>query len=226
MGSVTRTLAPRKGRSPEMEERVLKAVVELLADGTRYTELPVQRIIDTAGIARSTFYQYFPDKSKLLLRLADKATAGIFAAAEEWWLSDHSGGAEQLTAAMASMIADFRRHRTVLRAIGEVAGYDSDVSTYWLGRMRPFIRFAEGRLRQLQSDGRVSTDLDPPTVAHVITWASERSISHLFGTGDSTDDERLARALGRTIWLAIYGDAPDIPGTGSRPRAASMTPRA
>ncbi|WP_267617246.1 TetR/AcrR family transcriptional regulator [Gordonia bronchialis] len=79
MGSVTRATSDARRRRAEVTERVLAAVEQLLADGERFTEIPVQRIAERSGMSRPAFYQYFPDKSDVLIRVADVAAQAFFA---------------------------------------------------------------------------------------------------------------------------------------------------
>ncbi len=68
MASTTQPRRKVRERREDVRNRVLRAATEMMADGTPYTELPVQRIAARADVARSTFYLHFPDKS-----LADRA---------------------------------------------------------------------------------------------------------------------------------------------------------
>ncbi|MBB5916183.1 AcrR family transcriptional regulator [Nocardia transvalensis] len=215
MPSLTRV--PRHARKPtddrraEFEQRVLVAVEELLADGTPFTEIAVQKIAAASNSARSTFYRYFPDKSRLLIRMADLGTADLFRAAEMWWTTEHTDRRAGVTRAIAAMIAGFRRHRYLLLALSEVAGYDRDVRAYWQARVATFAEMVRERLESDRAAGRVSADLDPAATALALTSMVERSITVAFsadiGTGLSDGD--LAAALGRAIWLVVYGDTPN-----------------
>src|SRR5207244_13625259 len=90
---ITRPASVHRERRAELDQRVLEATESLLRDGAGFTELGVERIAGAAGIARSTFYVHFVDKADLLIRLATRATDELFAASDEWWDHDHSGGA-------------------------------------------------------------------------------------------------------------------------------------
>src|SRR5688500_17281919 len=127
MPTVTKPRSTGRRRREEVSEQVLAAVERLIADGHSYTELPVQRIAEEAGIARSTFYVHFPDKAQLLIRLAEIATRDLFQAAEGWWLGDHRYGPAGVAATMERMVAGFRAHDTVLLALVELAGYEPEV---------------------------------------------------------------------------------------------------
>ncbi|MEU4311894.1 TetR/AcrR family transcriptional regulator [Nocardia sp. NPDC024068] len=216
MASLTR--APKPARKPdedrraEFERRVLRAVEDLLADGTPYTEIAVQRIASAAQAARSTFYRYFPDKSQLLIRMAELATADLFAAAERWWGAEHTDREAGVRRAMSAMIDGFRRHRYLLLALSEVAAYDRDVGAYWRGRVASFVDLVRIRLEADRAAGRIAADLDPAATALVLAAMVERSITTAFAVRTGIGDDELAAALGRSIWLVVYGDAPTDAG--------------
>ncbi|MEV5650861.1 TetR/AcrR family transcriptional regulator [Nocardia sp. NPDC052254] len=194
----------RDERRDAVERRVLAAVDRLLATGTTYTELPVARIAAEADIARSTFYRYFPDKSRLLIRMADLATDEQFRTAELWWASDHLDGEEGVVTAMRLMIAGTRAHHLVLRALTEVAGYDHDVGEYWRDRISRFTELVRARLGRERERGRIPADIEVEATAIALTCMVERAIDFTFAIGNPVDDEQLARALGHTIWQAVY----------------------
>ncbi|RMI31400.1 TetR/AcrR family transcriptional regulator [Nocardia stercoris] len=210
MPSLTRTAGrPERDRHREaVELKVLTAVDELLAGGSTFTELAVQRIATEARIARSTFYRYFPDKSRLLIRMAELATGEQFRAAEHWWASSHSDGEAGVVAAMRAMIAGSRAHAHLLRALAEVAAYDPDVGTYWRGRIETFVALVCARLQADRAAGRIPDGVDIPSTAIVLTCMVERSIDFALGS-DDVADEQMARSLGRAVWLIVYGTAGD-----------------
>ncbi len=215
MPSLTRARRPARkpddDRRAEFEQRVLRAVEDLLADGTPYTEIAVQKIAATAEVARSTFYRYFPDKSRLLIRMAELATSDLFAAAERWWSAEHTDREAGVRNAMSAMIAGFRRHRYLLLALSELASYDRDVGAYWRGRVAGFVELVRHRLEADRAAGRVAPELDPAATALVLAAMVERSISTAFAVRTGISDAELARTLGRSIWLVVYGDAPTGP---------------
>ncbi|MFF0497776.1 TetR/AcrR family transcriptional regulator [Nocardia aobensis] len=194
----------RDERRDAVERRVLAAVDRLLDMGVTYTELPVARIAAEADIARSTFYRYFPDKSQLLIRMADLATDDQFRTAELWWAADHLDGEAGVVTAMRLMIAGTRAHHRVLRALTEVAGYDRDVGRYWQERVQRFTELVRLRLDRERAAGRVPADLEVEATAIALTCMVERAIDFTFAAGNPVDDEQLARALGRAIWQTVY----------------------
>ncbi|MEU5879658.1 TetR/AcrR family transcriptional regulator [Spirillospora sp. NPDC047279] len=205
MASTTRSRGKVRERREDVARRVLAAVEEMMADGTPYTELAVQRIAERANVARSTFYLHFPDKSRLLLALAEQAVDALFGVAVNWWREDHSGGRAGVERAMSEMIAAYRAHRRTLLAISEVAAYDPDVADYWRGRMRGFVEVVQERLDTERDAGTVEPGMDTPTTAQLLTWMVERTIAAHCRLDEGAGDEQMAHTLARSIWLTIYG---------------------
>ncbi|TDC93880.1 TetR/AcrR family transcriptional regulator [Actinomadura sp. 7K507] len=205
MSSTTRPRRKVRERRDDVRHRVLRTAAEMMADGTPYTELPVQRIAERADVARSTFYLHFPDKSRLLIALAEEAVEGLFGEAVTWWRADHADGVEGVAHAMRQMIAAYREHRRVLAALSEVAGYDPDVAAFWRDRRRRFTDVVRERLDAEQRAGAVDPGMDVPTTAQVLTGMVEQAIQARCRHDEGPGDERVARSLARAIWLTVYG---------------------
>ena len=65
---------PATAKRAQVQAAVLAATEALLAEGSSYAELNVERIATAAGISRTAFYFYFRDKRDLLMRLAGDVT--------------------------------------------------------------------------------------------------------------------------------------------------------
>src|ERR1700761_4149788 len=123
--------AKRQERREQIERRLLDATERLMRDGASFTELSVDRLSTEAGMSRASFYVYFEDKGHLLRRLAGQVFADLAESAERWWSVAWRHDPEDVRAAMAAIIASYRRHQPVLVALNEMAAYDSLVgATY------------------------------------------------------------------------------------------------
>ena len=158
MPSITR----RRPRNPDgraaVEARVLAATERLLEEGDRFTELGVQRIAAEAGVARSTFYSHFRDKTELLMRLAGTMRESSFDRTHEWDPGDPGDPLARLTEVFADVIRIYRTYAPVLAAVSEVAAYDEAVREYWAAGLERFVARTEDALRVEQQAGRT-----PPT---------------------------------------------------------------
>src|SRR4051812_32460110 len=81
------------------ESPVPRATEGLLAEGSTYADLNVERIAKAAGISRTAFYFYFADKRDLLMRLAADVTEQLYAQADIWF-SGEGDPAEEIREAL------------------------------------------------------------------------------------------------------------------------------
>ncbi len=208
MASVTRgarkSQANRQERREQIEGRLLDATDRLMADGTSFTELSVDRLATEAGISRASFYIYFEDKGDLLRRLAGQVFGDLTADAATWWtVADRRDPADVL-AAMTAIVASYRRHQPVLLALNEMAGYDGAVGQTYRdlldGISAQFARVIEAG----QAEGSIRAGLPAATTASSLTWMVERSCQQNLPGRPSSYDAELAATLAQIIRGALY----------------------
>jgi len=173
----------------------------LLAEGTRYTEISVQRIIDEAGIARSTFYVHFRDKTDLLERLGGAIREHLYGIVSQWEPFDQAAGADGLAEAFEQVIAFHRQHADIITAMTETAALDPGFSAFYLEEFELKVT------RQLVGEraaGRTDAGLEPVAAARVIVWGGHWAITHHISVDDGSGDARLARELARIWWHGAY----------------------
>jgi AcrR family transcriptional regulator len=196
-------------RRAEVEAQILAAAERLLAAGASFTELGVKQIADEAGIARSTFYVHFRDKSDLLVRLAGDTRRRAFVAENDW--RPQNGGLAGLIEGFEAVIAVYREHAAVVAAVHEVGAYDPVVREFW---EREVDGFAE-RMRQIlveeQRAGRIAADMDPRLAAQVLAWSGERVVARHVTHHDRSEDSALARELAMQRWYGVYARTAEAP---------------
>lgn len=203
MPSITRPASKRAQNRADIEVRILAATERLLAGGASFTELGIGRISTEASVARSTFYLYFADKTELLLRLARDLGESSFDLLEDWSPDDASGH-EALTRSMRSVLAFYREHSHVLRAVLEVAPYDRGVQEFWDGRLEAFVARAESWLVAEQSAGRTPKRLNAAVASRVFILGGMQTIAHQVITGIADDDEAVAEELSALQWFGSF----------------------
>lgn len=205
MPSVTRKpQAKRQERRQQIERDLLDATDRLMADGTSFTELSVDRLATEAGISRASFYIYFEDKGHLLRRLATQVFSDLADAAGRWWQVSARRDPDDVRAAMAGIIASYRRHQPVLVALNEMAGYDAAVrNTY--GELLAGISDQVARvITEGQADGSIRRTLPVAATASSLTWMVERSCHQNLPSHPVSFDAELATALTEIVWGALY----------------------
>jgi AcrR family transcriptional regulator len=192
---------PGDSRRERVERDVLRATEELLAQGATYAGLAVERIARQAGISRTAFYFYFRDKRELLVRLTEEVAAELYREAEGWWTSE-GDGAQELRAALVRVIALYREHAVLLRAVVETAAYDEPTAVAWRSIVGRFVEATRVRIEAEQAAGRVDAGLPARDTAFALAWMTERACYQALMRGD---DEHLTEAL-TGIWLrSVYG---------------------
>jgi AcrR family transcriptional regulator len=194
----------RQQRREQLERRLLDATDRLMRDGASFTELSVDRLSSEAGISRASFYIYFEDKGHLLRRLAGQVFADLADSADRWWRVAARRDPEDARAALAGIIATYRRHQPVLVAINEMAGYDPVVGATY----RNLLTAITGRMTRLiedgQADGSIRPELPAATTASALTWMVERACHQNLPTAADSYDAELAATLAEIIWNTLY----------------------
>ncbi|MGI5150424.1 TetR/AcrR family transcriptional regulator [Plantactinospora sp. CA-294935] len=203
MPSITRRRAPDPDRRASVEAQVLAATERLLVEGASFTELGVQRIAATAGVARSTFYTHFRDKSELLTRLAGTMQTAGFDIASAWRPED---GVDALADAFLRILGIHRRYAAVINAVNEVAAYDPAVREFWRGGLVRFLDNTVTIIGEEQRAGRAPADLDVLSASRVIVAGGETAIiDHVASSGgDASGDASFARELALIWWHGVY----------------------
>jgi AcrR family transcriptional regulator len=200
MPSITRrSTSPARKASADAE--ILAATRRLLDGGAKFTELGVQHIAAEAGVARSTFYAHFKDKTALLLRLAGDMAATSFGVTSAW---EPETGVAGMAAAFEQVVGIYRENITMVLAVAEVSAYDATVRDFWSGLIAPFSVRTIEVLEREQAAGRTPSGVDVVSATRVIVAGGEKAIIDHVLAGDPDQDEVFARELALIWWHGVY----------------------
>ncbi|MEW2483027.1 TetR/AcrR family transcriptional regulator [Mycobacterium sp. NPDC049093] len=209
MPSVTRKpQAKREERRERIERQLLDATDRLMADGTSFTELSVDRLATEAGISRASFYIYFEDKGHLLRRLASQVFGDLTHAAERWWGVAGRRDPADVHAAMSGIIASYRSHQPVLIALNEMSGYDPLVGQTYRELLAGIADQLTKVIEDGHSDGTIRPQLHAAVTASTLTWMVERTCHQNLPSHPASYDAQLANTLTEIIWGALYLESP------------------
>jgi AcrR family transcriptional regulator len=203
--SVTRTSKPsrRSQRRDEIRGALLTAVEDLLKE-ERYTDVSVGRLVQAAGVSRSTFYVHFEDKGELLRALTEDAIAELIASARVWWDLPAGATKDDVRAALGRLVDTYVAHRMLLAAVVEAATYDERVRERFGEMLQQAVAGLAAHIRAGQRDGYVRADLDADGVAAWLTWMAERGLFALVGPADASTRARLVDALTEILVNVLY----------------------
>jgi AcrR family transcriptional regulator len=204
MGSITRPRSQPSKRRAETETAVLAAVQRLLFDGENFTELGINRIAQEAGVARSTFYLCFQDKTDVLIRLTGSLKDELFAIGAAWRPTGPGGGLEGLATVFEQQLRFYRERAPLLAAITEVSAYDPAMRKATIQELGRFADHVTGLIAEEQRAGRLSADIDPVIASRVQIWGGEQAVARQVALGNPQEDVRFAREAASSQWFGLY----------------------
>jgi TetR/AcrR family transcriptional regulator, ethionamide resistance regulator len=193
---------PATAKRAQVQAAVLAATEALLAEGSSYADLNVERIAKAAGISRTAFYFYFRDKRDLLMRLAADVNEQLYAQADIWFSGD--GDPEQEIREALTRIAElYAQHGVLIRAIVEVSTYEEDIATFWRGLLERFVDATARRIDAEQGGAAVA----PPAhaTAFALTWMVERVYYQQLVQDQPVDAGELVDAIAGIYLRTVYG---------------------
>lgn len=181
-----------------------EALCRLLADGTAFTEISVDQIVREAGIARSTFYVYFDDKAQLLRSLSDNAIAEILASVTSWTSAPPTLTHEWLQRRIREVVGAHARHGTVMAAGMEISSYDRPAAMQFSYFLDEAIAALEAHIRNGQTAGVLSPQIDAHRMAEWLVGMTERGLSRLPRVAGTASPEAIVTSLTAIIWNVLY----------------------
>jgi AcrR family transcriptional regulator len=218
------TAVERRGRGRPRDESnraaILDATEGLLAE-LALPDVRVAQIIAKAGVARGTFYLYFPSKNFVAAALLEDAMSEIFGAVR--WFFDREDDVtprEALTRTIDEGAAIWHEHRIVLQTAVENWHSVPELAEQWLGFMSRFIEVVareidRERAAGLAPDGRDSREMSAGLVHATVHWLYLASLDSM----TTFPSEREIRDMILDMWLAVVYR--EVPGAVTDPARAS-----
>lgn len=195
----------------ETEQQIL-AAAERLLETTPLTELSVARIIDEAGVSRTTFYFYFSSKYAPVTALLTRVMDEIYERVSEFTgrphnRTDQGAGPAALDKGLEGAAQLFRDHRMVFRATVEHWHAVPELRKLWLGIIERFTEAFATEIDRERAAGNAPEGIPSRELSAALIWASERCL-YVAGLGVDDDlphEDQALRAL-QAFWKgAVYG---------------------
>jgi AcrR family transcriptional regulator len=195
---------PPTAKRAQVQAAVLTATERLLAEGSSYADLNVERIATAAGISRTAFYFYFRDKRDLLMRLAGDVTELLYAQADIWFSGEGEDPEDEIREALTQIAALYQEHGTLIRAIVEVSTYEEDIATFWRSLLNQFV---EATARRIEREGQPLPGSAQAT-AFALVWMVERTYYQQLVQEQPLPDSDVVDAIVGIYQGTVYGIRP------------------
>jgi AcrR family transcriptional regulator len=202
----------RQGRAyarEEIEELLREALTKGMADGTPFADLSVDRLVSSVGVARSTFYKYFDDKSAMLQVLSAHALKHLYAAQRLWIAKGADVTRDDVRGAMRTLLDFYLEEQAVMRAVAEASVYDTTIGA----------AYASG----VEDYARAMRRFVPADTARALAWMVERTVGQLAPGATPQRLDAIADALADVVWAAVAQPAHPRGSRGTIP-AGVRTP--
>lgn len=193
----------RDERRITLSQRYLEVLPELL-ENERYSDLSIERMIKVASISRASFYRYFDDKNDLLRTMMGHVIDDLMNAGDEWWNLPVTATRRELEVAHRNIVAIYRRHRHILRAVVEGTGYDAGLRELYGALISRSIDNVHGHIEHGQREGFIAPDVKARETAELLVYMGERSLFQKIAVENETDDARYPDPLADIYWRTLY----------------------
>jgi TetR/AcrR family transcriptional regulator, ethionamide resistance regulator len=204
MGSITRTKRTvRTDQRAKVTAQLMEATERLIAEGSSFTELSVEKLSQEAGIARSTYYMHFKDKGELIQALTRNITGELMQATQRWWSVAAEATRPQLQRAMLETLKIYRRHQAVFGSLAETASYDPEVSRAFDGLLKVMASHSLDAIRTGQRSGTIRKEVTEASFTALV-WMTERIAYRRVRNGSDKDLREAAAIVTDVIWQVLY----------------------
>jgi AcrR family transcriptional regulator len=169
-----------------------------------YFDATIDDIITEAGVARGSFYTYFPDKLSIFQLVSREVNEAVLEAVASESSTPGADPVQRLDAAHRRYIAAYRTHAKLYGLVEQVATMDPDVQAARLRSRRAHVERVTGTIRRWQQRGLADPDLDPETTAALLVSMTSNFCYWWLVGGEEHDEERAAAELTAT-WVRVTG---------------------
>jgi len=115
----------RHRRKPEAAESEILDAAENFLKQSPFREMTIDNVMARTGLSRPSFYEYFRDRSHLVIKLTERLTELNDAIAERWFSGQDP--VEDLHRTTGELVEMYVTHGHLLRALADAANNDAKV---------------------------------------------------------------------------------------------------
>ncbi|MHB8692192.1 MAG: TetR/AcrR family transcriptional regulator [Solirubrobacteraceae bacterium] len=188
----------------EVLRRLLEATERLLAAKVPFSQITIQQLSNEAGIARSTFYMHFDDRSALVREMAAIVIDDFHQVIKRIAALGPDPDQEGLYAIMLELVESFRPHERLIPPILATLDGTPEIELMYQVGIARIAATWEAFIRQQPSD-RVR-DVNIEDLSMVLTRMVEQTVLRGVPGRGAEMRARIARALSQAAWHAIFLD--------------------
>jgi len=181
----------------EVEKKIANGLRVLLDEGVTWREITVEKIAEAAGIKRTLFYVYYPDRAAVLIRLGEEIVTSTITGISNHFFVDTSGS-NVIREELSRFIEMMHGYRSITKALMDGAAVDESLDHFWRGLVRSFVEPTQRWIEDLQQSGGASKLIDAEMTAFCLVVMTGRVALHPIATAEDTKDSLFEAVV--AIW--------------------------
>ena len=192
----------RRRRKPEDAElEILDAAEDFLREFP-YRKMTVDDIMARTGLSRPSFYEYFRDRSHLVIKLSERMDARNRALSSRWFTG--SNPVEDLRHSTRELVDMYVTNGHLLRALLDAAHNDEAVEANYREKFDTVIASTAQRISEFIARGITKAEgINPTEVAAALLWMNERYMIEKLGRPNHGADPELVTDTLVAIWERV-----------------------
>jgi AcrR family transcriptional regulator len=203
------TVRGRDARPRRRRRKAEDAEIEILDAAERFLRtrpfhaMTVDDLMARTGLSRPSFYEYFHDRYELARKIMERMLALMFPMSDRWF-SGTGAPEEDLRSGFEGLVAVYREHGPLMRALRDAAAQDRRVQSAYEIFIDQMIQATAVRIKQEIAAGRTA-QLDPEETARALNLMGERYLADKIERDPEVPSRTLVDTL-LTIWMRVlYG---------------------
>lgn len=187
-------------------DAILDATEVLLAEQP-LSELSVARIIERAGVSRTSFYTHFSSKTAVVVACFQRFMDEVLVVVDPFLAGPTEDPESTIRRTLGGWVAICVQHGPVLRAVSEQWPDDEDLRRLWWGRLSRGARDIAATILADRETGAAPPGADATALATCVIWAFERTIhvALVGGAHGLQDPETTIEPLVQMVMGGVYG---------------------
>jgi TetR/AcrR family transcriptional regulator, ethionamide resistance regulator len=193
----------RARRRSEAERALVGALEQLIVEEPRFTDLTLTRLVEAAGVSRTSFYKYFDGKVDVLASWLLGFVEELSEAPAAWSTKAAPTRAE-LAQGLCEIVAVYRPRMSMIAATYETEAHDAELRA----QLTAALAEAETALRAYISRGKrggwVNPAVDEAECARWLVYMTENGMRHIIGPASEGALPELLQAWTDIVWFTLY----------------------
>lgn len=191
----------RRRRKPEAAETEILDAAEDFLKEFPFRDMTIDNVMARTGLSRPSFYEYFRDRSHLIVKLVERLHERDRALSARWF--NERDPVESLRNTTRELVSAYVSHGPLLRALSDASYADAEVEARYRENFAHTIEETGRQISEFVSRGAMSLEgLDPKEIATALLWMNERYLIERLGRNPQADPKVVIDTL-VAIWLRV-----------------------